>query len=309
MKKCVVIYNPNSGKSLKLKYIEEYKEILRKYDYDAKFITTEYRGHAREIAQSIEPTDLLISMGGDGTFNEVVSGNLKRKDPLVLAHIPVGTTNDVGVMFGYGKNVKDNLKKMLNGRIKGIDICTINNNPFVYVAGFGKFMHVPYDTPRKLKKKIGYFAYLVEGIKDFFNPIKLYNVSYKVDGIEKTGLYSFMLISSANRIAGINNFYRDVKLDDDKFEVLFCNFRRRIDMIKTFSLLMTHDASKVSGVEFYKTNKIELKFHDNPKNSWCIDGEKLETEELKYEIHNIRNVQIMMPTKNIDKIFINEKIG
>ena len=72
---------------------------------------------------------------------------------------------------------------------------------------------------------------------------------------------------------------------------------------------MTHDASKVSGVEFYKTNKIELKFHDNPKNSWCIDGEKLETEELKYEIHNIRNVQIMMPTNNIDKIFINEKIG
>ena len=40
-----------------------------------------------------------------------------------------------------------------------------------------------------------------------------------------------MLISNANRIAGINNFYRNIKLDDNKFEVI-CNFKRRIDIIK-----------------------------------------------------------------------------
>lgn len=308
MKSCVVIYNPNSGHIFKTEYLKEYRIILNKNGYQPKFIATQYHGHAKEIIAHLEKVDLVISMGGDGTFNEIVSGNLERKEPLIISHIPVGTTNDVGVMFGYGKDIKKNLKLLLKGTIKEIDICLINNQPFVYVAGFGKFMQVPYLTSRKLKKKYGYLAYLVEGVKDFFNPTKLYKIKYDVNGITKTGYYSFILISNANRIAGINNFYRDVKLDDNQFEVLFCNFRRRIDILKTFSLLMTLDASKVSGIEFYKTNNLKIEFDEYPKYNWCIDGEKLNRATLKYEIKNIRNVKIMMPTKNINKIFINNTI-
>ena len=116
-----------------------------------------------------------------------------------------------------------------------------------------------------------------------------------------------MLISNANRIAGINNFYRNVKLDDDAVEVVFCNFKRRIDIIKTFTLLFTMDAAKVSGIEFYKTNHIEVKFYDYPNKAWCVDGEKLDRAVLKYDISNIRNVKIMMPSKNIDKNFVHNK--
>lgn len=308
MKTCVLIYNPNSGHVFKTKYLKEYKNILIKNGYTPKFIATCYRGHAKEIISHLEKVDLVISIGGDGTFNEIVSGNLERKEPLIISHIPVGTTNDIGVMFGYGKDIKNNLKLLLKGCIKEMDICLINNQPFVYVAGFGKFMQVPYLTPRKLKKKYGYIAYLIEGIKDYFSPTKLYKITYEVNGITKTGYYSFILISNANRIAGINNFYRDVKLDDDKFEVLLCNFNRRKDIIKTFSLLMTIDATKVSGVEFYKTNNMKIEFEEYPKYSWCIDGEKLNRANLKYEIKNINKVKIMLPTKNINKIFVNKKI-
>lgn len=308
MKNCTIIYNPNSGHVFKTKYLKEYKKILTKNGYNPKFIGTQYSGHAKEIVNHLEPTDLVISMGGDGTFNEVMSGNLERKKPLILAHIPVGTTNDVGVMFGYGKDIKKNLNLLLDGTIKGMDICVINARPFVYVAGFGKFMQIPYNTPRKLKKKYGYMAYLLEGVKDFFNPTKMYDITYKVNGIEKRGLYSFMLISNANRIAGINNFYKDVKLDDNQFEVLFCNFKRRVDIIKTFTILMTTDIERISGVEFYKTNHLEIKFADYPKKAWCIDGEKLDRAVLNYDISNVRNVKIMMPKKNINKIFVNKKV-
>ena len=308
MKNCAVIYNPNSGHIFKEKYLKEYKKILQDNNYNPKFYGTQYRGHAKEIVNHLDNVDLVISMGGDGTFNEAMTGNLERKKPLVLAHIPVGTTNDIGVMFGYGKDTIKNLELLLKGTVKGMDICTINNHPFTYVAGFGKFLQIPYDTPRKLKKKYGYLAYLIEGVKDFFSPTKLYKVTYKVNGIQKTGYYSFMLISSANRIAGINNFYKDVKLDDDQFEVLFCNFRKRIDILKTFTLLLTTDATKVSGLEFYKTNHIELTFESYPKKAWCVDGERLDQAVLNYDIKNIRNVKIMMPRKNISKNFVNKTI-
>lgn len=308
MKNCVVIYNPNSGHIFKKKYLKTYKGILQKHDYNARFIGTEYAGHAKEIASHLENNvDLVISMGGDGTFNEVMTGNLQRKKPLVLAHIPVGTTNDVGVMFGYGKDVIKNLKLLLKGEVKKMDIGCINGRPFVYVAGFGKFMHIPYQTPRQLKKRYGHLAYILEGAKDFFAPTKLHKITYKIGDVEKTGYYSFMLISNANRIAGINNFYRDVKLDDDTFEVLFCNFKRRIDIIKTFALLLTTDVTKVSGLEFYRTNHIDVTFEDYPHKAWCVDGEKLDRAALKYEVYNINNVKIMMPSKNISKNFVNQK--
>ena len=66
----------------------------------------------------------------------------------------------------------------------------VNNRPFVYVAGFGKFMNIPYETPRKLKKRWGYLAYFGNGIKSFFNKTKLFDVTYTIDDVEYRGLFS-----------------------------------------------------------------------------------------------------------------------
>lgn len=304
MKTCVVIYNPNSGHTLRKKNIPLYKSIIESRDYSVTFIGTEYKGHAKEIVSHIGYVDLVMSMGGDGTFNEIVFGNLQRKTRLVLAHIPVGTTNDIGVMFGYGKDIVKNIKMCLDGVVKGIDICLINNRPFVYVAGFGKFLNIPYETPRDLKKKYGHMAYLMYGIKDFISRTKNYDVTYEVDGKVVKGLYSFMLISSANRIAGVNNFFKDVKLNDDKFEVLMCTYTRRIDIIKALGMLVATDASRVSGFEFYRASNLKVTFKSHPKKAWCVDGEKLEIRTKTYNICNERNVQILMPKKNVDKLFV-----
>ena len=44
---------------------------------------------------------------------------------------------------------------LLKGKIKNVDICLINNVPFVYVACMGSYTNVPYKTPRELKEKYG----------------------------------------------------------------------------------------------------------------------------------------------------------
>lgn len=306
MKTCVVIYNPNSGHTLKKSKINKYRAIIESYGYSVTIIGTEYHGHAKEIVCHLGYVDLVISMGGDGTFNEIVHGNLSRKKRLVLAHIPVGTTNDVGVMFGYGKNIEENIKMCLTGEIKGIDIPLINGRPFVYVAGFGKFLNIPYDTPRYLKKKYGHLAYIMCGIRDFFQVTKNFDVAYEVDGKVIHGLYSFFLISSANRIAGMNNFYKNVKLDDNTFEVLMCTYTRRIDILRSMALLIATDAERVDGFESYRTSNIKITFNKYPKKAWCIDGEKLEIRTKTFTICNERDVKILLPKKNIKKLFMND---
>ena len=117
-----------------------------------------YGSNHENISKGLPRSILMLTLNEAETGIPLayMSGNLERKKPLILAHIPVGTTNDVGVMFGYGKDIKKNLKLLLDGTIKGMDICVINGRPFVYVAGIGKFMQIPYNTPRKLKKKYGF---------------------------------------------------------------------------------------------------------------------------------------------------------
>lgn len=302
MKNCIVIYNPHSGKKINLD-LNKFQEILEKYDYKPEFKVSKYKGHITKMVEQINDTDLVISIGGDGTFNEIMKGNLNRKRRLLVAHLPVGTTNDIGAMFGYNKDIYENLKLLLNGERKKIDICTINNKPFVYVAGFGKFMTIPYEAKRKLKKRIGYGAYLIEGVKEFFHKTKLYEMSYTIDGETYHGLFSFIIISNANRIAGINEFYKNVKLDDGKFEILISNFTRKKDLVKSLAYLTFSDITKVPGLYFYKTDHVKIKLHkEKPK--WCIDGEKLPESSYTYDIKMVNDVEIMMPKKNVKQLFL-----
>lgn len=307
MKKCIIIYNPNSGRKEVEKYLPEIKKIIEtKYD-EVFFKKTKYKGHAIEIVEKLPNVDLVMSFGGDGTFNEVMTGDLKRKNPLLLTHIPVGTTNDIGAMLGYTKDILSNVKLSLNGRIKDFDIGLINKHPFIYVAGFGKYTNISYDTPRTLKKKIGHLAYLKGAFQTFFQKTKLYDVSYEVNGEKYRGLFSFIIISNANHIAGVKNIYKDVLLDDNKFEVVLCTISKKKDILKSLYFLTMYDPSKVPGIYFYKTNEIKLTINNAENKTWCIDGEKLEkAKNDTYHIQIQKNIKILVPKKNISKLFQNK---
>ena len=254
------------------------------YGYNYNYIKTKYPGHAKEIVKNLTDIDLVISVGGDGTFNEIVSGNIERDNKLVLSHIPVGTTNDLRTLFGYSKDILKNIESILTGCDKQIDICMINDKPFVYVSGFGKFVSLSYETPRSSKAKYGYLAYFTSAVKDFFKDSYMYDIEFEVNGTKHKGKYSLGIISNANRIAGINNFYKDVKLDDDTFEVLLCSIEKRSTMLKSLFKLGIQDITKVSGVELYRTNNFKIKFNNKLKKPWTIDGEKYPSSDKRYEI-------------------------
>ena len=137
MLKCVVIYNPNSGRLSNRNDVKKIYKILENYGYETEIKYTEYKGHAKEMTKSLKDVDLLLCAGGDGTLNEVISGNIERKKPILLGHLPLGSVNDVAHMYGMSNNTISNIAMLLNGKEKNIDVCLINNNPFVYIACMG----------------------------------------------------------------------------------------------------------------------------------------------------------------------------
>ena len=304
MKKCVVIVNPKSGKGFVKKNLSQIEQIITNYGYKVRIILTKYPQHATKIIKKLEDDiDLVISVGGDGTFSEVMNGNILRKKPLVLSHLPVGTTNDIGYMYGLGSNILENLKLILEGSIKELDVGLINNHAFTYVASFGKFMDIPYKTPQQLKRRLGYLAYVFEVLKRIFDHIPTYEIEYVLDGKKHHGKYTFIIISNANRIAGINNFYEDVKLDDNYFEVMLCSLTRKRDILKAIYTLKTSKISNVSGIEIYKAHEMKIVFKDKNK-PWCVDGEEFLDNKNEYFIGLKYDLKMLIPKKNIRHLFL-----
>ena len=304
MLKCVVIYNPNSGKLTNRNEIKKLYKILENYGYDTEIKYTEYKGHAKEMTTKLKDVDLLLCAGGDGTLNEVISGNIERKHPILLGHLPLGSVNDVAHMYGMNTNTSRNLVMLLNGVQKNIDVCLLNGNPFVYVACMGSYVDISYATPRKLKEKYGKLAYIIYGIQRLKQNLQYHNIKYEVNGVTYEKKFSFIFITNSSRVAGLNNIYEDVKLDDNKFEVLMCDIKNKFDIVKAVYYLKRREMNDIPGFTYFKTDRIKLKFDDIPP-SWCIDGDELIHEESEFEITINKDNYMLLPTKNLDKLFEN----
>lgn len=304
MKKCVMIMNPESGRKRKISTYQGFYDLLRKYGYDLEIIFTKFHGDGDKIIQGIDSSvDLVISAGGDGTLNEIVAGNLKRNKPLTIAPLPLGSTNDVGNMYGLNQNVFKNLETLLKGKSRYVDICYINETPFVYVACFGDYIDMAYATPRELKKRYGKMAYILYGFKQFLNKINKYNIRYKIDSEEYETECSFIFISNSSRIAGQPDVYYDVKLDDNMFEVAIAKVNNKAEMLRMLVLLTTIEVKDIPGITYYRTNNLEIEFLNKPKTSWCIDGEEYKERINKYTFRVEQNMKMQVPKEKIKQLF------
>ena len=307
MKKCVLIMNPESGKVKNKNNVKNIYDVLRKYDYEGEIKYTKRKSDATEIIKSLDSSiDLVISCGGDGTLNEVVTGNLQREKRLPLANLPLGTTNDVGNMYGLHGTMLNNLELILKGKPKKIDVIKINGVPFVYVACLGDYIDMAYNTPRELKKKYGKIAYILYGFKQLRNKIHQYNIKYTVNGEKHRGKFSFIFITNSSRVAGMDDIYYDVKLNDNKFEVALAKVKNKTEMLRMLVMTQTRDIKDIPGITYYQTDNLELEFLDPPKTSWCIDGEEYKTSKTTFVFEIDRSTTMMMPRENIKKLFESE---
>jgi diacylglycerol kinase (ATP) len=302
MLKCVVIYKPNSGRLANRNGLRKIFKILENYEYETEVIYTQYRGHAKEITKKLKNVDLLLCAGGDGTLNEVIAGNIERKHPILLGHLPLGSVNDVAHMYGMTGNSARNILMLLNGIDKNIDVCTINGQPFVYVACLGSFVDISYSTPRKLKEKYGRLAYVIYGIQQLKEQLKFYNVKYAIDGIEYERRFSFIFITNSSRISGVDNLIPDVKLDDNKFEVLMMDIKNKWDIFKALYYIKRREINNVPGYVYLKTDNLKIEFDEVP-HSWCIDGDELEHNQKIFDIRINKKNHMLIPSSKVDKLF------
>ncbi|WP_424891101.1 diacylglycerol/lipid kinase family protein [Streptomyces sp. XH2] len=128
-------------------------------DLKLEVATTEYRGHARDLARRAAEsgtTELVVALGGDGTVNEVVNGLLHDgPDPERLprlAVVPGGSTNVFARALGLPNDVVEATGALLDalrdGSERTVGLGLAGGTPgtedegvperwFTFCAGFG----------------------------------------------------------------------------------------------------------------------------------------------------------------------------
>lgn len=136
--RAIFILNPVSGKASRRGHRRErVREFIAHHQLEATLAITERRGHATELARAAVAAgvQVVVSVGGDGTMNEVAAGTVGTS--VLYGMIPTGSGNGLGRDLGLPMQFDRALDVLLDGRVRTIDTGEVDGHPFFNVMGLG----------------------------------------------------------------------------------------------------------------------------------------------------------------------------
>ena len=268
----LLIYNSRAGKGSFLTRLPEVIDMFVKGGFRVEVYPTQAAGDAIEKVSHIPGyISLVVAAGGDGTLDEVVTGLLKSGRDVPLGYIPVGSTNDYAASLKLSFNVLEAVGDILGGEPQAVDMGEFNNEIFVYVAAFGAFTDVSYDTNQDMKNLFGHIAYIMEGVRRI-GDIKSYDLRVEVDGELHEGSYIYGMVTNSVSVGGFKGITgKNVLLDDGVFEVLLIHTPKNVLELQEIVTALLSGNTDSSLIEFYRTDHV--RFWSEEEISWTMDGE------------------------------------
>ena len=161
--------------------------------------------------------DIIICSGGDGTLNEVIQGVMKTDEKLPIGYLPTGSTNDFARGVGIPKSIIDAVQWIIDGKPFPCDIGSFNDKFFTYIAAFGAFTEVTYETPQQVKNYLGHAAYILNGLTRLTS-IRSYHMKITTETEVIEDDFIFGMVTNSSSIAGLLSL-NDFLLDDGLYEV------------------------------------------------------------------------------------------
>ena len=182
MKKLLFIINPMAGRQQAQSDLYKMVKIFADHDYEVTVYPTRARQDCtRKVLEDAGRFDLVVCCGGDGTLNEMVSGMMQREGRRPMGYIPLGSTNDLAVSLRLPTRVEEAALQAVTGNEFHMDVGTLNDRYFNYIAAFGAFTETSYATPQEIKNALGHLAYILEGVKSL-GKIQPIHVKITADG-------------------------------------------------------------------------------------------------------------------------------
>lgn len=203
----LLIVNPVSGPGLAPRYARRVK-----HDLERRGLTVEQRdttkpgdivGWARAAAD--EGFDLICVLGGDGSMQEAVEGQLASATKVPLAHIAAGSANVIPLTLGLPWFPGPAVSAVFQGRVLDFDVGYLvrRQRHFILMTAVGYPANIIKDSPRRLKNLFGLGTYVVAAISNLFRTQSAM-VTVTVDGHRRRRRANTVFITNIGSVPDLN---------------------------------------------------------------------------------------------------------
>lgn len=271
-RKLLFVFNPKSGMGLIKNHLLEIVDIMVKAGYEPTVYPTQARGDAtRKVKEDGRNYERIVCSGGDGTLDEVVTGMREADLRIPLGYIPAGSTNDFARTLGISNDMVKAAEIAVGEHLFPCDVGQFNNDTFIYIAGFGIFTEVSYETPQELKNVFGHAAYILSAAKSLA-AIPNYLMQVEANGELIQDRFIYGMITNSVSVAGFKGLTgKDVQLDDGQFEVALFKSPTNPMELNEIIRYLTGIISETNMVYSFKTDYIKIRSRSSV--SWTLDGE------------------------------------
>ena len=295
MKELLFLYNPTSGKGKVKGDLSAILDTFTKAGYLVTVRPTQAKGDATRIAMELGGHfDRVVCSGGDGTLSETAAGLVQLEHPPVLGYVPFGSTNDCATTLRLPKKVLEAAALAAGDQPpKPWDVGKLNGRPFIYVAAFGAFTEVAYDTPQDLKNTFGHLAYVMAGIASIpsITPYHMRLDVYDKQILEDDFYYG--MVCNTISVGGMKALPTDkVVLDDGNFEVVLVRKPSSIAEVRASLQALIRQTPLDNGA-LLSFHASRITFTCDRPVPWTLDGEYGGSHEVN-QVENCRQALRIM---------------
>lgn len=293
MKKLLFVMNPYAGMRKANRCLTEIIEIFNRADYQVDIHMTAGSGDGQQVVlQRANDVDLVVCCGGDGTFNETLSGVLLSGRSIPIGYIPAGSTNDFAASLHLSADALQAAKDIVSGSPVYYDAGKFGSRYFSYVASFGLFTRASYTTPQNVKNALGHTAYVLSGLQEL-GQLKSFHVRLELnDGQVVEDEFLFGAISNSTSVGGILTLDpKQVDMRDGRFEILLARAPKDLAELAECIVSLQKQTYNCRMLTFLSASGVKITA--DPGMDWTLDGE-WEAGHQQVTVENLRHaVQIM----------------
>ena len=292
MKKLLFIMNPAAGTRKANKVLPEILSIFNRADYDVTVHITACQGDGKKVvSRRAQEFDLIVCSGGDGTFNETVSGVMESGADVPVGYIPAGSTNDFAGSLKLPSDPVEAAREIVEGVPQQYDLGCFGGRYFSYVASFGAFTKASYSTPQNIKNALGHTAYLLEGIQEL-SQIKPVRLRLEMEDRIIEDDFLFGAICNSISVGGILTLDpKQVDMRDGKFEILLVRAPKELAELNECVWAVQRQEYNCKMITFCSAKKVKVLA--DPQMPWTLDGEKEDGHSV-VEVENIHHAFKLM---------------
>lgn len=264
--KAELIVNLTAGGGKPNHHLKRVSKYLKENGLNFEVCITARQGEAVTLSQKAADNgvELIVSVGGDGTVNEIVNGIMKSKNDPALGIIPLGWANDFIKSTNIPSDIMEACKILVRGKIKKIDIGIINEKIyFANICGVGFDAEVA-QLANQMKNKhpnlhiLSAFVYVFATVKKLLSPFSCHNVKIKFDGQEIYSKILFIAISNGKFYGGRFKITPEAILDDGLFEVCTVEEMGRFKYLSIIPKVFKGTHASIKGVNFYRAKEVVI---------------------------------------------------